>query len=277
MVKIDGRNDSYRIWDVAARRPLWTLNQSQTFFSPDSRFIAAVRFLKPTNKEVNSVVDLRFDLINARTGRVVHSLRDLKRRATSAEDGWMDCAFSADGRQFRVASPSCLRSWNVTSGRLSSVRCWVFPSRFGAVDVGSFLPSSDVFITSTAIAPFTDILFDGRTAKFSLALTEESNGTFDFSPNGFLLWSRYIDRELYFVVRVSDGKLMWESKEAPTFSPDGKFAYICRDNCLEVLDAHTGRKLKTLPGPTSENFAPSPDGNWLYEARDGKIWKWRAR
>jgi len=273
------RGGSGYAWDVDTAQSRFR-NESGQFgeivFSPGSTCFAAFN-----GNGVDSV--LRFRLWDLKSG----ATRDFKfptgwnldgKGTMHLRDDVCDFGFSADGKIFLTAIHQSLISTDAKTGRLLSVHKWKSNDGRDAVAVvqGFIFPQRKAFVGERDDYPNEMVLFDIRTGREirNLGWGED----FTISPDEYTFWRN--DQHItntYSCHRLSDLKEMWHVPSLPTFSPDGRLAYIPSTTGLDVLDAHTGAKLRHLPGPLSANFAPSPDGNWLYEARDGKIWKWRAR
>ncbi len=80
---------------------------------------------------------------------------------------------------------------------------------------------------------------------------------------------------------LSSNQALWKVPVAESFcgfSGDGNEAFVLDGvSGLSVRDARTGKETRRLPGPSSQMFAATSDGNWLFEAREDAVWKWRAR
>ena len=77
------------------------------------------------------------------------------------------------------------------------------------------------------------------------------------------------------------GKILWSDGPKPAdvapvgFSPDGRVVlWPSGKSEIVARDTRTGVEKWRLRGPRSSVVALSPDANAVYEARDGKLWKW---
>lgn len=281
-----------QIWDVEEQRSLWKKNAvSGVAFSPDSRLLVleprADFVLKPRTR-LAAKESKEFDLVDAHNGRLIHKL-SYANRLQFGEDV-CGSSFSADGHEFRAFTSQSLLTWSVDSGKLLKRQPLKMLGKdsFG-IGEGVFLPDKETFVAGLGFDEGKPQnakvgVFDVSTARQLRVLPLVTyRNEFHLSPDGYLLWAgdQHASNHRTGALRLSDGYLLWSHPLDPTFSPDGQSAYIPASSGLDVLDAHTGRKINHLPGPNAKSnyfgFAPSPDGNWLYEARDGQIWKWRAR
>lgn len=285
LLMVRNSDDDYQIWDVPTHRPLWKLEDNWTFFSPDSRFIVVVAPKTPTKarrrrQPPNALATIQVDLRDARTGRLGRSLRykplAIENYAQDSRNSIVDCSFSSDGREFRLATRYRLRRWSVASGRLLGVQRWNPTSTpvFSAED-GRFSPDGRVFLARQDV-PLPDVFLDAGTARWVYSVKEPVGGSYGFSADGYSFWMQGMDGNDVGVFRVRDNKLLWRTSDFPVFSPDGKLAYISASHGLDVLDARTGLKVRHLTNLDVDKFTPSPDGKWLYEAHGGKIYRWRT-
>ncbi len=262
-----------QMWNTNTQLPLFKINGANSaVFSPDSASIAIADATKP-----DSV--LRISLFDGGTGKLKKTLKhSTSWRKSGLDDSVWDNVyeyqFSANSNDVFLVMDSGDLIWNVATGKEVTQVKWKITGSDKIDDVrfGRLLPDKELFV---GWGHSKLKIFDVHNGKQLRILPIKLNrGHFYLSPDGYSLWTGERGMSSF---RLSDGKPLWNNPKLPQFSPDGKLAYVLASDALEVLDAHTGRKLKTLPGPTSDNFAPSPDGNWIYEARGGKIWKWRAR
>lgn len=283
-----GRVHLVQVWDVRAKaqKSLWGTEKGwPPVFSPNSQMLAVIRGISRPETTTETLKGTQFDLLNARSGKLIHSLEDLHSRDMYIGDIIRFYGFSPDNREFLLATSRRLRRWNVRTGKLLSVLQWKTDSKHHLfyVDDGKFLSDGESILVDFCVtySPRKQGfgVFDVATARLkrSLPLAIGYGGLL-FSPDDYSIWT--VDETMK-AFRLTHGQSLplyvWPNVNPPVFSPDGKLAYSPTKTGLDVLDAHTGAKLRHLPGPLSGSFAPSPDGNWLYEARDGKIWKWRAR
>ena len=102
------------------------------------------------------------------------------------------------------------------------------------------------------------------TARQTRALATPVAHVVALSPDGSLWATQSEEVDGVDIVRARDGRKLWHipefGREFSGFSADGKAVLTVSKTGLDVLDALTGAKLKSLPGPLSDNFAPSPDG-----------------
>jgi len=268
-----------KVWDVQALKPLWKLNGDNFIFSSDGRVVVQLRDVGMEDPDLVNPERVVFDVRQARTGKLIRSFSDPKPHLLlrlphlyQDIDSMLDYGFSSNGNVFLLATENFLRRWDVRTGRLLSVRHWQVASSPILLHHAVFSKDGRAIVAAAG-----DVrLFDTITARQSRVLKTRADDVMFLSPDKSILLGILSERN-YQASGVSDGKVLWQSDQAPTVSLNGKLAYITTKSGLDVLDAHTGAKLRHLPGPLTNNFAPSPDGNWLYEARDGKIWKWRAR
>jgi len=260
----DGKVDGYA-WDVDTAQARfethsWSCGSAGFGFSPDS-----TRFTSFDDSWTLRIWD-------SKTGKINKVLQ----RAGDEMDDVCDSGFSSDGRSWLIAGGSGVGTWDTGSGRFVSVVRWKTKGDVRPVDIsfGGFSPDRKTFIGEVGSGLRLFDVVTGREIR-DLGIGD----AFGFSPDRNFFFLNEKDGGAFAYYRISDMKKMWTAPYSgqEVFSPDGKLIYTPAPNGLEVLDAHTGAKLRHLPGPLSGNFAPSPDGNWLYEARDGKIWKWRAR
>lgn len=256
-------------WDVTTRRKLWTRPDTPfRRFSPDGQLIIQ-RPLVPDGVDAPPVIEVR----KARTGFLLHSLQGEDERA---EEASADIGFSADSSLFLVATTKHLRCYDVKTGKLTRRIAWVQAGRATVLDSPNIALSGRVVVDLAQPTRFFNI----QTGNFvrSVRLPHANQpGQQCLSPNATFFWTTANDENEFQAYHLSDGKRVWSYADPPQFTPDDTLAFVPTRRGLDVLDARTGRKLRTLPGPLSDNFAPSPDGNWLFEARDGVIWRWRAR
>lgn len=107
--------------------------------------------------------------------------------------------------------------------------------------------------------------------------SREHGGSYsELSFDGKLNFERQNVQTIYHAATL---KRAWHTGEcgAGQFSPDGSSLFCTSPKGLKKHDAFTGKVTGRLPGPTSGQFAPSPDGNFLYSIDEGKILRWRAR
>ncbi len=273
-------NGAVQMWNIESKRAVWRSDDPGWVFSPDSRLVVMEHKTSPDGHERETFKGTRLDLCDVRTGQVVRSLEPPD-SMPFATGGKRPLAFSPDGRELRVATPSSLLCFDVASGRFLKATHWLVPSESFNTTVydGRFI-SKDRFVTMNRDLA----VFDVTTAKQLQKVPAFFLGSsFDVAPDGFSFLEQQNYGATSVLYRFSDAHLIAKLPQGTTrYSGDGSCVYFSPFNpggqkeALQVFDAHTGRKLRTLPGLTSKYFGSSPDGNWLYEARGGKIWKWRA-
>lgn len=274
------------VWDVATRKPLWkTVNGIGLQFSRDARIVVLVPGLNDFSPRTRPK-PFEFDELDGRTGRFLRSFSDATIRALEdynplgLVDTLYDSSFSSNNRDFLVASSHSLRRFDLKSGHLISTLKWHTPAN-QTVQLPSLRLAPDGKTVVGATLSQTAGIFDVRTAQRVRALPTLIGSVIEvFSDNSLLVTATKSAADLD-IVRAADGRKLWS---VPSYlanftqiSPEARRIYTLAKDGLQVRDAHTGRLLKLLAGPRNNNFAPSPDGNYLYEARGGKIWKWRAR
>lgn len=255
---VSGWHTVNRMWDVQSRRPLWSHAGFPGVFSPDGKQVVLLQGVAPgVHRLTLSLGNLRFDVRCTSDGALVHSFTKSKSKNDKFE-GLIDFNFSQDGQQFYVATVGHLWRWNGADGKLLGVTTWDAPDLDKSESWLKSLHKAHSHLYGT---PFRAISPDGFSYYTVSPLVPSQ-----LSPPAHKVQ----------VSRLQDDRFLWSLPNEATFSLDGKRAYIPSKDGLTVVDAHTGSKLRMLPGPTAFGFAPSPDGNWLYEARDGKIYRWRA-
>lgn len=281
--------EGFQVWDVASKKPLWKSNNRTLWLSlsPDSQTILVARATSPIGEDLPALQEVNLELHSARDGRLLRTLEfsplqplapGTTQSSTVANEPLLDFDFSKDGREFRLATDAAVRRWNLLTGHAKPVVKWATPNSVTSVALVPDKEQALVFAGELS-------LVNAQTGKAMRTLAEDAMlsvgadaGNFlQVSPDGFSFHELRDDTDATRVFRLSDGKQLWSSPDWPTFSPDGKRAFVPSSSGLDVFDGHTGRKFQSLPGPTTYGFDPSPDGKWLYEGRDGKIWKWHAR
>lgn len=290
--------NKFQIWDVATQELQRKANGRFLQFSPDERFMVVLRHYAPANwrnSYPKNFKGIKIDVMNIQTGEIKCSLSDYAPRVgtvyNQSREEIIGCNFSQDGQVISIATRSGLRSWNIATGKMNkfikwTVRNGIVKKWFTAVTLDN--------------AQFS---MDGLTMASEKGVFDLTTGRKSENHTNDLWWSQFdlLSPDFYSVskagpltysylpipftgIRIADKHTLWSSKCAPLYSSDAKEVFTFNDNGIEVLDAHTGVKLRVLNNPKIDftksltgDFAPSPDGNWLYEARDGKIWKWRAR
>ncbi len=275
-----GNSGNVNFWDVEKQRRLWgTVADWPVMFSANSQMVALVRGLQKYDSGIRTLKGTHFDMVEARSGRVLRSLGDSNSKDADRDDDICFYGFSSDSHEFRVATSHRLRSWNIDNGKLLTVIRWKPNSqnKFSSVLHGQFsTDGKTLFAGLSSNGSRTIGVFDVGTAQLLRVLPVGVDASdFDVSPDGYSIWTE--DNNQVKSFRISDGKSLWPSSVFPIFSFDGKTAYVRGKRGIDVFDAHTGRKWNHLSGLGENVFTLSPNGNWLYEARDGKIWKWRAR
>lgn len=290
----DEKSGGFQMWDVASRRSLWKSGDYFLAFSDDdsktdarSNTVMVARGGKLVEGELRNLSEVELDLLDARDGRLLRRMKAAPDEDESGDEELLDFGFSNDERQFWAATENHLRVYDVKTGSLLPIKKW------SGIGADSALKSASFLFDKEQLIGLDDknnlVILDAHSGQLMQRLpqdpalevpsdadcflsvhSDESSFSLDFS-----LGSDNRETPSY-VVRLSDGQVVWRAVW-PTFSPDGQSAYVPIKTGLDVLDARTGRKLRTIPGPTSDSWDFSPDGNWIYEARDDKIWKWRAR
>ena len=292
---VAGNSEVTQIWDVITQRVLWKKEGGWPIFSPDSRTIMLAHATSITTGEMRTFAGFRFELRDAQTGRLLRTFSDPDaKRKTDWGGDLCDRAFSPDGREFRVATTLWHWRFDVPSARLVTARQWhCAPNKLP--DDGTGLGTAAFAADGTVVGWYEGdgdsatqckdrcvnlALFDPRTMRQLRVIRHQFSGTdLQIAPDNlsFIETARGDEDENY-LCRLQDGKRIARLPYGTAqFSADGKRLYHASEQGCIVFDARTGLKLSALPGPTSENFAPSPDENYLYEARAGKIYRWRAR
>ena len=299
MVVDDDKTNGFQMWDVASKRVLWKSDDYFLCFSNDKDEDEDYEILAPTDIVMvargahlvdGKLVDLegvKLEMIDARTGEFRYGLGLGEQPAEDEGEEFLDCGFSKDGLQFRVAMKNHLRLYNlVQGGYLLPLVPWTGIEAQNGLKDAAFIPGKEQLIAydegGLMLLDATNGAFIKRLAGDPALQARPDNDIFlDVSPDNFFFIENFYGEPNDHandsrICRFSDGKLLWRAVNWPALSPDGKLAYVSTPSGLEVFDSHTGHKIKSLAGLTSEAFTPSPDGNYLYEARDGKIWRWRA-
>lgn len=277
----------FQVWNVATRRPLWKKNNHSEWLvlSPTNRQIVVAHANHPLPDEVVTLKDVTLELRDARTGRFLRSFRG----AANDSSSLLDVDFSPNGRQLRMMTTRSLRRWDVASGKLIYSRLWPAKLKMGEAgrsgyDSASFVPNrEEIVVSDRSIGRI--VVLSARNGKLVRRLGKSltspqsaSVGNFlQATPGGYSFYEcpDYIDTSHVF--RVSDGKLLWTSNDWPMFSTRGKVAFVVGPKGVAIRDGRTGRTLRTISGPKEYGFDISSDTRWMYEGRDGKIWKWRVR
>ena len=281
--------EGFQVWDIASKKPLWKSNNRTLWLSlsPDSQTLVVARATSPLGEDLPALQEVTLELHSARDGRLLRTLEfsplqplapGTTQSSTVANEPLLDFDFSKDGREFRLATDAAMRRWDLLSGRAKSVVKWATTRTVTSV---ALVPDKEQALVFAGELSLVNVQ-TGQTvrglAEDEMSSLDSSAGNFlQVSSDGFSFHELRDDTDATRVFRLSDGKQLWSSPDWPTFSPDGKRAFVPSSSGLDVFDGHTGRKLQSLPGPTTYGFDPSPDGKWLYEGRDGKIWKWHAR
>ncbi len=280
----DGLNP-FQVWDVASRKSLWKARGGDypLNVSPDERVLAQAHAPYPIRGDLYQLKGVRFELHDALDG---HLLRVLKPPIAQPNfqhgEELLDAGFSPDGREFRLATTARLLRWSVASGRALVNRKWPARNKGQALTSGEFLLNQEQLVAFDG----TFVVFDARTGGLIRRLNtlhvapDESMGV---APDGFSFYE-LSDNTKSRIFRLSDGRELWHSSNIPTFSARGELAFVATSVGINVFDAHTGAKLRALPGPKVEkgwapSLAPSGDGNWLLntDSHSDKLLIWRAR
>ena len=262
------RENSISVWDVVARKNLWTLTNlkeqiTNIALSPDGRFLAAVGY-----HESLKVWD-------------IHDRRELPPFFGSDERSsqriMFGIAFSPDGNYLVVGAENPL-IWNFHTRKATrlygtgGLRC----SRM------VFSPNSK-WIAATGrdgLVRVWDI--DSETIVLSLDKEASQDLGLDFSPDGsHLALSRgrevgilkNINKAVVKTHRVLKGHTFLQVGTL-VFSPDSRWlASRAGDREIILWDARNGKAVRMLVSPTrisnEANLAFSPDGRWLVSGCQG--------
>ncbi|BCM89507.1 hypothetical protein IAD21_01353 [Abditibacteriota bacterium] len=273
-----------QIWDVETGQPLWRSRGSSDYslaMSPDNHILVLAHAAHPLDVPLQLLVGVQLELHDQRTG---HLIRRLEKCDFTPEDQLLTCSFSAKSDEVILATKFFVRRWSVATGKLLVAHKWtpVKNQQLGLVTT-DYDPDKEQVVAYEIGGPIS--IFDAHTGRQlrhlapCLASTDPV-GLDNFlwiSPDGYSFYEQSEGQPTSRVFRLSDGKLLWRATNWPTFTDDGKLAYLPTNSGLDVFDAHTGRRLNHIPGPKEYGFAISPDGNWIYETRADKIYRWRAR
>ncbi|RYX83238.1 WD40 repeat domain-containing protein [bacterium] len=284
---INENTNRFQIWDVATRRSLWKSDDFLLAVSRDEKTVMVAHAAQPiAEEELSDINGVSFLLLDARTGHQLKRIPPVISTNQSNEvDELLEYGFLDDGNDFILATQDYLRVYNARSGALRIAKKW------SGLKADVPLTCATLTYDKKHIVAFDGdfVVLDAHSGALvrrmkhmkpsvtSEEVWEEGPDMLEVSPDNYLLVEKFAASNNSRVYRLSDGKLLWSTSDWPTFSWDGKLAYVPTELGLEIHDAHTGRKLNRLAGPKEYGFEPSPDGNWFYEARDNKIYRWRAR
>ena len=288
----DEQTEGFQVWDVASRKPLWKSDDYFMCFSPPNtetnrtKYVMVARGAHPEEDSLPDLKGVKLELLDADTGKFRRQMDQLSGDDQDAEaDGILDYGFSADGSQFRMATQNYLRIYSPGNSFLYPLIEWSGINKDNGLSCAYFAPKKDQVVAFDGSIVILNATTGALIRRFPLFVpplpktgkTTDGPHHLEVSGDESLFVEQFDEADTSRVYRLSDGKLLWSTKDWVTFSPDGKLAYVPSSTGLGVLDARTGRKLKQLRGPKEYGFAPSTDGNWLYEAREGKIFRWRTR
>ena len=269
----DNSSNEY-IWDAEKQQLLWNNNRISNTFSSDSRVLGVVQEQGVTRENAPSIYKVEVELRDARSGKIQRVLKDPIRRATDEGDSTLGYTFARDDHEFRLATQHALRIWNTQTGRLTRCVPWKFKAPFGNQPVSEVqFISEQMVLVSLA----TQRWCDARTG-IEIERPQVTKDYIDGMIGSQIFYSETEDDGAKFI-DANKGKQLWKTAHGEALVwilPDNKEVYCRSKNGIVRRNSLTGKLLAHLNGPPS-HFISSPDGNWLYEARGGKIWKWRAR
>ncbi|RYX83239.1 hypothetical protein EON83_15335 [bacterium] len=271
----------FATWDMNTGQLLWKRDKRSKWiaYSSQNHIIAVVRSEVPLPMELTNLHGVNLELCDERDG---HVIRALQPGSDSSEGRLLAYDFSTDETEFRVVTSESLQRWNIATGRLIVNHKWPRAKGSAHITTAAFFRGDEKIL---GIVGGKVTILDARNGttirvlplNYKSAPYTNSPNFFTVSPDDYSFYESLDSTDSSRIFRISDGKQLWQSNDWPTFSFDGQISYIPSPNGLDVFEAHTGRLLRHLPGPSTYGFDPSADGNWLYEARDGKIYRWRAR
>ncbi|BCM92806.1 hypothetical protein IAD21_04689 [Abditibacteriota bacterium] len=193
--------------------------------------------------------------------------------------------WTRDGRELIVAGKRQIRRFDAQSGQLLS-RATFAPlpklrkGRKPPTDNGAqklaISPDGRQFLRLDSPSRLT--IRDTKTARVVRSITLVGNTgpyvRFGWSEGSHFVWAEIVGVGIF---SASTGRFLWRWSDMtqPHFSPDEKFVVCCNGYQCMARDAQTGRELWRVYSPNSPNFALSPDGKTLAEARsNGQIFLW---
>ena len=239
-----GSAESTRIWDIAARRIVRTVNlralaYQPAVFSPDDKQIAiSVAFGKSVGYAFRPPT---MEIVNLANGRVLHLVGPV----CDPHFGWISYAFSPDGSLLAAIS-GCgqLEVWNTSTGRrVGQLVSFGFVTNIGPV---RFSPDGKQLAVANSTNDGQVTILDTATDQTVAVLTAHTRQVQDlaYSPDSALLATAGIDD----TVRIWDARTGQELRELDhpdavnnvAFSPDGKsLATFDFDGTIRIWDACT--------------------------------------
>ncbi len=269
-------NTGFQIWDIASKRSLWTSKNYVLTMSRDEKTVMVAQSQQPLNDAgLLYLQGVTFKLLDARTGHLIRRMQML--HPSNDSDQLLEYGFTPDGSEFILATQDYLRRYNVRTGTVRLAKKW------SGLKTNTPLIGAALTYDKKRFVAFDDglVILDAATGAVIRRLpppkpneADVPPDSLEVSPDNTLVVEQFRQQNNSRIYRLSDGKLLWRTSDWPTFSLDGQIAYVPSETGLNVLDAHTGHKIKELSGPDEYGFDPSPDGNWLYETHDGQIYRW---
>jgi WD40 repeat protein/serine/threonine protein kinase len=244
-----GKDRTVRVWDAKTGDPIWVLRGH-------AGYIPAVAFSPDGRRLASGGEDTTVRLWDLATGREVITLRDHKGTINSL-------AFSPDGRRLASAAygnlDNTVRIWNATradntgleplrifNGHSQDVSCLAFSHDGTLLATGS--PDRTVMVRNAGSGEVIRVFRNLQVQEINdIAFSPDGSNVAATCENGIVaVWNLQNGQEAWGggVRRVSDydlGKI--------AYSPDGKSLTIADNGkVVQILDAATGEKLKTLDG-----------------------------
>jgi len=252
-------NEIVKVFDVASRNILFSMNGHFATYSPDGKHILTV------------ITDSTVKMWDTATGKEIQIPGQI--------DAGLGVAFSPDGsRLATIVSGDLPKIWDARTGKeLAS-----FPGHAGFVGFVSFDPNGTRLLTASDDG--TARVWDAVTGEQLLNLSDHQGWVLAaaFSPDGkrittisrneVYIWDAFTGDKLYTLVGHTND--IYDV----TFSPDGtRLATGSMDRKVKVWDATTGKELFTLSGHTGAIYdvAFNPSGTQLLTGSDDgtvRIW-----